>query len=90
MTEMMAEKAVQTAKRIVMKATASGRDMDGYINRPSDTKLELCNTWIYLCKCFVNLIPELYLCKCLINLKSELLIIQHDFALELHPMRRGM
>ena len=49
--------------------------MDGYINRPSDTKPELCK--LYLCKCFVNSIPE--------HLTSE-----HDGALELHPMRRGM
>ena len=63
MTETMAEKAVQTVKRIVMKATASGRDMDGYINRPSDTKPELCN--IYLCKCFIHLIRVLYLVNAL-------------------------
>ena len=58
--------------------------MDGYINRPSDTKPELCNIF------FVNVIPELYLCKCFINSILEHLTSEHDVALELHPMRRGM
>ena len=58
--------------------------MDGYINRPSDTKPELCN--LYLCK--FN--TRTSFCKCFVNSIPEHLTSEHDVALELHPMRRGM